>query len=257
MIYLAFYLIRAALLLAFPIAWLAGLYFLVKTVRRYFSSGAIPYATAAVVALVPLAWIGYGWISFKETCSELKPLVTFIDIERQQSVLLRLDLGVDFGKAANMQIGPILDSVGLVCIETEFWKPITSPQTGETFRFDRRCGREYSRNNSLISNYAVTANATRDATGLGYVLIYRVEDIKRTRMIAEAREAIFGRGLLNQYIGLFSGSNNPEYLACGYVDYSPRIWRNSRVGMGHPDYEAYKAIDQKLFEIASGQANAR
>jgi hypothetical protein len=256
-IYLAGYFIRAALLIALPIGWLGGVYLLARMTRKYVAQPIAIYAIAAGIAFAPFVWIGYAWSSFKESCSSLKPLAQFASIDRQKSVLLRLDLGFDFGKDSNMQIGPILERVGPVCIENEFWKPITNPQTKETFRFERTCGREYSRSNELVSRYAVAMNAENDNNGLGYLLTYRVQDIKDAKVIAEAREAVFGRGLLSQYIGLFSGSNNAEYIACGYVDGSTRIWRNSRVGMGHPEYEAYKAMDQKLFEIAVGQANAR
>jgi hypothetical protein len=263
-IYLAFYVFRAALLIALPIVWLGGLYLLAKVVSRHFSIGAIVYATAAAIAVAPFAWIGYAWYSFKVSCSGFKPLTQFSSIDRQKSILLRLDLGFDFGKDTNMQVGSILGRDGPVCIEKEFWRPVTSPQTGETFRFERSCpnpnsqlGREYTRSNELISRYAVTVNAVKDFNELGYLLTYRVEETKAGQVIAEAGEAVFGRGLLGQYIGLLSGSNNPEYLACGYVDHSPRIWRSTRVSMGHPEYEAYKAVDQKLLEIAVGHTNAR
>jgi len=256
MIYVAFYFIRALLLVALPIVWLGGLYFFARQAKKRFPSGYV-YAVAFSIAVAPLIWIGYGWSIFTGNCDDIKPLAQFASVDRQQSVLLRLGLGFDFGKDSNMQIGPILEHVGPVCIENEFWKPLTNPQTGETFRFERRCGRDYLRTNQLMSKYAVAMDATKDTTGLGYVLTYRVQDTARSKVVAEAREAIFGRGLLSQYIGLFSGSNNPEYLACGYVDRLPRIWRNSRVGMGHLDYETYKALDQKLFEIAVGITNAR
>lgn len=264
MIYLAFYLVRAALLIALPVVWLGGLYLLARVLNKSFSIGAIAYAASAIVAMLPFVWVGYAWYSFKASCPDIKPLTQFASIEKQRSILLRLDLGFDFGKHPNIQIGEILGRDRPICIETEFWKPLADRKTGETFRFEQVCpnpntrlGRDHVRSNEIVSRYAVTATAATHFNELGYLLTYRVEETKAGQIIAEAREAVFGRGLLSQYVGLLSGSNNPEYVACGYVDSSPRIWRNSRVGMGHPEYEAYKSVDQKLIEIAIGHANAR
>jgi hypothetical protein len=257
MIYVAFYLIRAALLLAIPAAWLLLLYLLARAVGKRFSRRGSINLLAVLLAVSPFLWIGYGWQRFSTECTEIRPLTKVISIDRQSSLLMRIDLGFEFGKQANIQVEPILQVVGPLCIENEFRRPITDPQTRETFRFERRCGRNYLRTNELMSNYALVLSTENDFTSLGYTLTYRIQKLKDSSVVAEAREAIFGRGILSQFIGLFSGSNNKEYLACGYIDSRPRIWRNTRVGMGHPDYESYKAIDQKLFAIVTGESYAR
>lgn len=257
MIYIAGYLIRTTLLLAIPIVWVISLYLLARVIGKRFSRRGGINLASVLLAASPFLWIGYGWHRFSTECAEIAPMSKFVTIDRQNSLLLKDDLGFEFGKQANIQIDPILEVVGPLCIEEEFWSPITNPQTGETFRFERRCGRDYVRTNKLMSNYALVLNAEKDSTSLGYMLTYRVQNLKGSIIAAEAKEAIFGRGILSQYVGLFSGSNNPEYLACGYVDSTPRIWRNSRVGMGDPDYDAYRALDQKLFAIVAGKNHAR
>lgn len=238
-------------------AWFAGIFVLARQARKYRLGPLIVYVAAMTVALAPFIWVGYAWSQFKDACSEIKPLTQFTNIGPQKSLLLRLDLDFDFGKPLNMDIGSILQRVGPVCIENEFWKPITDPQTGETFRFERRCGTEYSRSSESVSRYAVAVESTKNTSGLGYTLAYRVQNINGKRIIAEAQERVFGRGLLKHYIGLFSGSNNPEYLACGYVSGFPRIWRNSRVGVGDPEYDVYVRADQALFQIALGRTTPR
>src|SRR5688572_16705064 len=103
MIYVAFYLVRALLLIALPVAWLGGLYFLARQARKRFP-GAYVYPVAFSIAIAPLLWIVYGWNTFATSCDDIKPLAQFASVDHQQSVLLRLDLGFDFGKDSNMQI---------------------------------------------------------------------------------------------------------------------------------------------------------
>jgi hypothetical protein len=258
-IYVVFYLVRAALLLALPIAWLAGAIFSARFARKHLRHSTSVSIAAVILASAPLVWVAYAWSQFKDACPDVKPLVQFKSVsQRQGSLLLRLsDVSQKMGKSLHMDIRSILNGMDPICIENEFWKPITDSQTGQTSKFDRQCGKDYFRSNEPFSSYAIEADAAADGTGLGYVISYRAVDLKDNSTIAEAQEKVFGRGLLMQYIGLFRGSNNPEYLACGYIKPIPYVWRSSRGGIGSPDYDAYVTADRALFRVAAGELNAR
>lgn len=253
MIFLLLYLAWAALLLALPVTWILGSLYAGKLVRRL--RGPLLLARAFPVFLVtaPIAWVTYGWFLFNESCSTIPPLAVYSQPPPQRSVLLRWSLADKLGgKDTNIDIRSILEQTGPVCIEHEFWGPITDPQSGKTSRYAHQCGPNYERTVSPISAYAFSIDATPDSAGLGFKLTYRAEDVNRTTVAAEAHEAILGRGVLSQYIGLLAGSGNREYLACGYADQSVRIWRRPSASN-----TAYMANDLRLFQVAAGQANAR
>ena len=255
MIYEVFYLIRAALILALPLTWLVGAYSLIKKCREQPSSRSSACFAIVAVALMPFLWVGFGWLSFSKECASSTQLTNLGQINRPKSILMKMNTSSSFGKDVNIQIGPILGEP--VCVERELIAPIGEHEAAETGLFENWCGTNYSKTSKSISQYALSVDAETSITGLGYVLTYRVQSLGEPSISAESKEFVFGRGLLSSFIGLFSGSNNPEYLACGYVNKAQRIWRSTRSGVGYPEYEAYKVADQKLFYAAMSRAVAR
>lgn len=215
-----------------------------NTLRKRSYSFTLLCFSIGTITVAPFFWIGYGWISFLSECSEIKPLKKLALFEQPRSVLLRLDPGKNFAKEFNIQITQVLgDSV---CVETE-----------GAFGFSHRCGNDYALTTEPISQYVLSVNIETSKSGLGYLLTYQVKSLAVPHVTAEAKEAIFGRGLISSYIGLLTGSNNPEYLACGYVNNENRVWRNSRSGVSYPEYEAYRSADRNLFADAMNQAKTR
>ena len=255
--FLFVYFVWAALLLALPVAWLFAALYLAKAVR---TRSHTPIGSMAIVFCflgAPLLWLAYSYITFAASCSGVKPLHIFSQLALQKSVLLRWSLGDRLGgKDTNIDLRTLLDRTGPVCTELESTFGIIDPMTQKSYRYVHRCERDSARTNDPISGYAFSVSAEPDGTGLGFVLAYRAEAVDRTVVVAEAHEALFGRGILSQYIGLLNGSVNREYLACGYAYQTVHIWRKP-APIGSSMHAAYTTKDLQLFQIAAGRANAR
>lgn len=250
MIYLFFYFIKAIFLSLLPLGWFGLLFLLTRSIIDNTKlKPTLGYSVYVVVGLIPFAWVTAGYLAYTENCKNIQPFKQLGIPIKNDSIVMRVELGFEFGKQPNIQIQPILKELGGGgCIEYELNKAVTS-RSGVEYRIRRYCGKDYYQRMNLISKYALSVTKTGDNMGMGYLLTYRIEDIQGIDSIAEAKESLFGRGLLKSYIGLLSGSNNPEYLACGYVGNSPKIWRNSRSSRS---YETYKAADKKLISTAFG-----
>ncbi len=213
-------------------------------VKKAFKTNRIIGVACAVIALSPIIWLVCAWVEFSNTCQDISPPTQFKTIDVQNSILLRMDMSkYGIHKQINFPQIEKLPASHLECLEQEI-----PPRN----YIERKCFYndipKWEKADYYKSNYAISVKAPSAFLGAGHMILYTVESINGSEIVARAEEAVFGTNVLFWYIGFFTESKNPGYLACGYVSKNINEWR----GSSQNAYELYFNQDSGLMNAALG-----
>lgn len=102
---------------------------------------------------------------------------------------------------------------------------------------------EQLKSTSFITSYPL-AKYKKNSFAPIYTHTIKITDITTNRVIAEAKELIFGGGKTGLYMSLLKGSSDYKYYSCGFVSDKTGSWRPTLSSSARA--KAYEQADEKF-----------
>lgn len=246
MIYMILYIFKIIFLILIPLAFIFIIFAINKALIKFGGRKSLTNIVSIIFVFSPIGWYFYGYQQFNEACMNLNNIEIFSSIPSQNGFLLRTQensLKPSYFRTHNIR------EVGFEYMEYELSRPLRDRKTNELnyYGLYDYLTNKNERTQESRSDYVLEISLHPFKNGMFpiYELSYSIIKISDDTLIAQARELLFGKGVLSMYIGhIFYLSNNKAYLGCGYVSKKPGRWSPYALGRDHPRNKMYEKIDQ-------------
>lgn len=245
------------------LAWKSG-----RGLDGMFKTGTLQYVVPTVSTFLALAWTGAGYKEFKQSCSSVDAPLIHTTVSTPQDGFYVETLALEqYGARRTLpSFDYLLNTKRFAYYEQRNRVGASPMRPGDKYR--RRSvpvkpgsGLDSNNTDTLQSKYVFTVLEARrlDRWWMPpvHTITYGIRERATRRVMAEAKEHLFGGWLFGLYFGAKSDRKEraADYLSCGYGSTTIGTWRP----MDHalPEYQFYLEADaQFLQQVLRPAANS-